>query len=366
MTVYLVEVLFIAVFGLTVKPYLNQQRKLFFLGTVFVVLTVVSGLRAFSVGMDTRHYVTMFRNADLFGVINTRIEIGFVLFVKFLHFFSDDPQILLFASSAICIGSACLFSFLFSKDTILSMLLYVLMGSYFSQMTAMRQTLALSLTMLSFAITLTSERRLKRVLAVLLIILASSIHTVAIIALLPFFLIVFKKMLVKEGKRTAEIGFIQSVSFAIIAFLGYSIIMRLAALLFPGYIHYFSGTWSDANYNASLFNSLIALSFMVFGAIIFRNRELNSTQSFGVVMISLSFIFSVLSMRMEIWNRVTGFFSIYTYLLWAPEFVSAAHSAKQKRILKDIIVLAAFVYMIVVQTFRPEWAGVVPYVFFQT
>lgn len=366
MTVYLVEVLFIAVFGLAVKPYLNQQRKRFFLATVFVVLTVVSGLRAFSVGVDTRNYVSMFRNADLFGVINTRIEIGFVLFLKLLHFFSDDPQILLFVSSVICIGSACLFSYLFSKDTILSMLLYVLMGSYFSQMNAMRQALAMSLIMLSFAITLKSERRLTKVIAALLIVLASSIHTIAIIALVPFFLTVFEKKLVKGGKNTAERGFIRSLLFAIIGFLGYSLIMRLASLLFPGYMHYFSGTWSDVNYNASLFNTLIALSFMVFGAIIFRNRELDSAQSFGVMMISLSFLFSVLSMRMEIWNRAAGFFGIYTYLLWAPEFVSAAHSAKHKRFLKDIIVIAAFVYMIVVQTFRPEWSGVVPYVLNRT
>ena len=217
------------------------------------------------------------------------------------------------------------------------------------------------MTMLALGIVLKSDSRKRKIVAALLILLASTFHTISLLTYIPFSLIVFKSLLTKEEQTTAERGFLRSILFAIIGFLGYAFLVRISTVLFPKYVNYFSNTWSDSNYNASLFNSLIALSFMVCGAVIFKNRKLDSTQAFGVIMVSFFFVFSVLSMRMEIWSRVSGFFGIYTYLYWTPEFINAAHSAKQKRILKDIIILAAFAYMIVVLTFRPEWSGVVPY-----
>ena len=99
----------------------------------------------------------MFNNTQYIGIINTRIEMGFMTYLKFLHIFSDDPGIMLFASSIICIGAACMFTAKFSKDPIMSMLLYLLMGAYFSQMNAMRQALALALTEVAFMLVLSNR-----------------------------------------------------------------------------------------------------------------------------------------------------------------------------------------------------------------
>ena len=129
------------------------------------------------------------------------------------------------------------------------------------------------------------------------------------------------------------------------------------------YVGYFRGEWSDANYNASLFTTLIKLSFAIVGAIVFRNKKLNKNQRFAAIMLSLTIIFDVLSMRMEIWRRIAGMFGIYIYLLWVAEVTSEIHSAKNRVILNTAIVLFSAAYMLIVLVFWPEWTLVVPYKF---
>ena len=131
MTVYILEVFFIAVFGLSIKPYLNNHRRRIYLVCVFFVLTTVSGLRGLSVGADTSVYVRLYHNIDLVDFFNTGYELGFIAFLKLLHLISENPQFYLFVSSAICVGSACLFTYHYSKETILSMMLYVYKQSHF-------------------------------------------------------------------------------------------------------------------------------------------------------------------------------------------------------------------------------------------
>ena len=149
---------------------------------------------------------------------------------------------------------------------------------------------------------------------------------------------------------------------AIIGFAGYSIIMAIAMRLFPSYAYYFNNSrWSDSNYNAALFNTLISAVFAIAGACVFGNKKLNNTQRFAAIMIGFSIIFNVLSMRMEIWNRLAGMFGIYTNLLWVSEFSSEIQSVKNRWILNSCIILFALAYMLIVLIYRPEWTQVVPY-----
>ena len=69
-------------------------------------------------------------------------------------------------------------------------------------------------------------------------------------------------------------------------------------------------------------------------------------------MLSLTIVFDVLSMRMEIWGRIAGMFSVYTYLLWVPEVTSEIHSAKNRVILNTANVLYSAAYMMIVLVCR--------------
>lgn len=122
------------------------------------MLLIVSGFRAFSVGADTKVYVNVFYNIRNINLMKGRFEIGFLKYVEILHHITENAGILLIVSSAVCIGTACVFTYKFSKNPILSMMLYILLGSYFSQMNVMRQAIALSLMEVSFMVLLKNNR----------------------------------------------------------------------------------------------------------------------------------------------------------------------------------------------------------------
>ena len=154
MDIYWILVALVFLVGVPIQPYLSKLRAKIYLWIVFVMLLIVSGFRDFSVGADTKVYVNIFYNIKNLNLMKDRFEIGFLRYVEILHRISENPAILIIVSSAICVGTACLFTHRFSKNPILSMVLYILLGSYFSQMNVMRQAIALSILEGSFMVLL--------------------------------------------------------------------------------------------------------------------------------------------------------------------------------------------------------------------
>lgn len=371
MTIYWTLVLAILIIGFPMQPHLSPKRAKAFLWIVFLMLFVVSGFRAFSVGVDTRMYVDLFEHIESENFADSRYEIGFLIYVSILHSISKDPGILLLTSSVICIGATCFFTYYFSNNPILSMMLYILLGAFFFQMTGMRQAIAMSIIEIAFILL---TRRNQKMIAAALIVLATTFHTVAYIGFLPYILVIQsnrdkpqKPARRHEKVRTGEVTAYRMLGYtsiiACIAFAGYSFIMFLVEIILPDYAHYFFGEWSDVNYNASLFNTLIQLTFALVGAVIFGKRALDKSQRMAAIMLALSIIFYALSMRMEIWERVAGLFGIYTYLIWAPAFTSEIYKAQERFLVNTAIVAFSAAYMLIVLVYRPEWTGVVPYYF---
>lgn len=373
MTIYWIQFLAVLLIGIFVQPHLSKKKAKTFLWIVFLILLVVSGGRAFTVGVDTRNYVDLFERIESENFADSEYEIGFLLFVKFLHALFADPGILLIMSSVICIGAACLFTYYFSKNPVLSMTLYILMGAYFFQMTGLRQAIAMSIIEIAFIFLM--KKRSAKVFSALLILLATTFHTVAYAGFLPYVLVLLSNREPRPAKivrpykktRTGNVTASWVLGCAAVvgcmAFVGYPVIMLFIRVFFPGYAHYFTGQWSDANYNASLFNTLIQIAFAVAGAMVFGKKPLDKNQRMAVIMLSLSIIFYMLSMRMEIWTRAARLFDIYTYLLWAPAFISEVRKARERFFVNTAVIVSSAVYMLIVLVYRPEWSEVVPYVF---
>lgn len=364
MGIYWFLLIIIWLTGIFLQPSSSKVRKKVYICISFAGLFLISGFRAFSVGADTQAYVNVFNSISYFGTLKSRFEIGFLYYVQCLHRLSNNPAILLIISSAICIGVVCIFIYQFSENTTLSFLLYILLGAYFSQMNIMRQAIAMSLLMISYMILLTNDGILKRGISVLFVILASTFHTVAFVGLIPWILVArINKREERYSNLTAKRMLKFTIVVGIIVYVAYSTIMIIAIRFFPMYEGYFSGTWSDSNYNASLFNTLIQLVFAVAGAVVFKDKKLNRKQRFATVMLFFAIIFNILSMRMEIWGRIAGMFSIYTYLLWGPELTAQICNLRYRWLLNMIIVLFSAAYMLIILVYRPEWTMVVPYMF---
>lgn len=369
MTVYLVQLFVILILEITFHPSYSQKGKRRYLICCFFLLTLVSGFRADSVGADTHIYVDLYKKINEYDFSSTRFESGYLFYSKLLHRLDPEPLCLLLVSSAICIGTVCIFIYFYSKRPTISMWLYVTMGLYFSQMNILRQAIALSIGAWAFMIVFNekwfNERKLLRlIIPIGLILLAASFHSIAIVYAVPLVMMTIYGKGMKTGSQGMNMSrmLLQILLTAFGVFVLYTMVMNLAIRFFPKYQGYFTGLWSDENYSASLLSTLIALSFLAVGVSVFYKKDLDYLQKCALVMVGFNFIFGVLSMRMEIWGRLTGMFTIYTYFIWTPEFLNGIKLKSNRRIVETAIALAGLAYMLVILIFRPEWTLVVPYV----
>ena len=363
MAIYFAQIIAIAIAGAALHPRSSVQGRKYFLWFSFLVLTIISGFRSTSVGVDTASYVLMYKNISLLNFGVTRYEPGFLYYLKFLHLISGNETFFLFINSTICVGITCVFIYYYSESPCLSILLYILLKSYFFQMTGVRQSMATSFVLAAFFLLLRSRNIKTYIGAGLLIALAISFHTIAFVALVPFIIWIWPKRAVIDN-LTPKSALRWSIILSAFAFIFYPYIMRVVTLLAPQYTRYFTGTWSDANYSASLFKLLIQLAFLITGVIFMKNKKnLADSDRLSMLMIICTIIVGALAMRMEIWGRLSGIFSVYTPMIWAPSFTSVNTDKRTRIILKLSIIAFSFAYMLVTFIYRPEWDGVVPYSF---
>ena len=362
MTVYLILIFSILLIGLGIKPWKTPLKRRRFLFISFILLVIISGFRDYSVGVDTLYYVSLFNNIELVDFNTSRYEIGFLFFLRIIHSLTDNASVFLLLSSCICIGITCQFIFKYSDDPLLSILLYILLKPYFFQMTGIRQSIATAFVMLAFMLIMETRTFWKTAVSIIFMVVAVLFHNMAVVAFAPYLLWLLAK--VKAALRITPRSVLKwTIIIAVLVFSAYPYIMRLVSLLFPQYTHYFSGTWADANYSASLFKVLIQLVFLIVGVIYLRKQKVTEIEEFALIMIFIAVVTNTLSMRMEIWGRLSGLFSTYTGILFAPMFTSTISEAKNRLAVKASVVVFSLAYLLITFIFRPEWDGVVPYLF---
>lgn len=356
---YLLMISFIIFGGLIFQPSVTMQRKKIFLWFSFLWMFMLSGLRDISVGTDTETYITLFKYIDSYNFSGSRYEKGFLYFLKAVHSISQSPSFLFFIVSGICVGTVCLLIYRYSKSPLLSVLLYITLKYYFFQMTGMRQALAIAFIGLAFLNVDKIQTKWLIVKSILFIIIACSIHSMSIVAVIPFALFIWPGVQWKILQSPTQI-FKITVALSFFFFVFYGTAMKLVGLIVPRYAAYFMGTWSKSNYSAALFKMLVQLAFMLVGVLYLKGRKLSRTESFFLIMMAFSVVTSTLSMKMTIWGRLTGTFSIYT-ILWTPVFTETPMKSNSRIILKIGIFLFSLLYMVITFIYRPEWDGVVPY-----
>ena len=152
---------------------------------------VVSAFR-YDLGTDyTRRYVFDY-NRTLQGVDVPNLEILFKGIMKFCMIFTEEPYLMFAITSAIIVGFILGTSFTKSQDKILSVCIFLLGGFFFDSLNIMRQYMAMSLIFFGYQFLLKSKRWYLAYIAI--VIIATLIHSSAIIMLIPVLL--NKKMLV--------------------------------------------------------------------------------------------------------------------------------------------------------------------------
>lgn len=109
-------------------------------------------------------------------------ERGYVIFCKLLYYINDNQQTLLIACAVISVGAVSYLIYKYSKNLLLSYLIYLGLPVFLINYSGMRQTVAIAITMFSY----TFIRNKKIIPFVLTVLLASTFHSSAIIFLAAY------------------------------------------------------------------------------------------------------------------------------------------------------------------------------------
>lgn len=353
MIIYFVLIFLISLIYIFSKRYKNGDKVFLFIS--FLLLTFVSGLRNRCIGVDTNMYVYFFEHLNTIGfndLMNLRYEYGFSLFSKIISLLTDNYHIYLLIVSSIINASVLNFISKNSKNKGLSVILFILCNFYFSYMNIMRQALALSIILFSFE----ALKKKKKLLFAFLILLASQFHFSAIICLIFIFL-----NKIKLTKKHLPIILLTSIIF----FIYGNLIFNYFCSLSPRLASYIGTDYSNNNYFGALFESMIIFSQYIFGLIVTKKnnyikKENNDMFIAGGIVVAT--IISVLTMKATIFNRILHYFSIIT-IVWTPNSIENIVNKKNKTYITVIIILAFLLYFTMIEIYRPEWYGVVPYKF---
>ena len=77
MTIYIAQVFLILLMSAGFHPATNEKGRKRFLFLAFVLLTLISGIRGYTVGADTKVYVRWYENIDNISIMNGVIQILF-------------------------------------------------------------------------------------------------------------------------------------------------------------------------------------------------------------------------------------------------------------------------------------------------
>lgn len=347
MTIYFVILSYFAVLFAVLKLNMEKAQKdikKIYSFLCFVILFLVMGLRAPTVGTDIKQYLYVYNN--LTPNINSFIseldigsffssENGFAFLnsiLKTLHF--NNQQYIMFFSFVFAF-SFIFFYYKYSKNVFISILLFITIGNFAMSMTGLSQTLAIVLTLYSFKFIL--ERKLIKFLIIILI--AMSFHFSSFIFLPVYFLygIILKK-------REVILVF----CFILLLLPLNKIIYNYLLIPFipPQYTIYLNFTKS-----INPLVILVALSINFFPILFwdnFNNKDKSEKKlvSFLFIGSSIYSIFNILALNLVWINRLSFYFMPFNELL-IPWILYYINSKETKQILTIAIIMLVIFHFII-------------------
>lgn len=343
------------------------HKKTKYLYYSFILFAILASVRAFKVGNDTPVYIDLFntiKDIDFRNLIffaGDRFEIGFIFYLKLLHYISDNPAVLLIVTAIIVYPIFVWFIRKYSNDYILSVLLFFYLGYYDTTLNIMRQIIAFAIIMIAFD----AMMRHKWLSFILLVILAFLFHKSAMIFMLSplAYLLINKKWLLNY-----------TLIFAIIIYISSSAI--LVYTFNAGIIHdYYEGSeYFDKGKIAPIINCLMIFCIII-GEFFVRSKKKslnmgfeqgnslksNAEELFLVLMI-FGFLILIISIKFAILFRVAYYFTMFQIVL-IPLIISNIKNKHNRQIIKRTVIGIAIIYYFVTIIYRPEWNNAFNYHF---
>lgn len=346
MGIYLFLIAFSIFLYILIKPSKSLVNKKIYLFFVMLAFFIVSGFRDFSIGVDTKQFTNAF-NLIVEGR-DTRYELGFVYLCKIIGFFTSDAGILLIFVSAL--GSITIGSLIYkeSSNVLLSVLLFMFLNFYFLSMNMMRQWIALCIVLLGYEICLTQDKYLP---FLIICIFATFFHKTALCCVLLILVRLFKKY------HYSDLFLLVVSSLSAIFFVFSSKLLPLILGIF-GYKEYLMSKFTSGSDIAGIL--LFAVSFLLMVITYYYGHVKDEENKEYFLIICLAVIIFSLGIRISIFERIANYFYVFTIFRF-PSVLSSIKIKSNEIIIKYSAVILFFVYWIVICLYRPEWYGVIPY-----
>lgn len=303
----------------------KKQRK--YLIVSGLAVATVMGLRypAYAVVYDLRSY------ADFYAAIGrvswdsiftvSGFEYGYVLLNKLLVSVVPWPQTILIVEALVCVFSIGWFIYKNSNYPFQAMLFYVTFGTMAFQLTAFRQSFAMSICLLS--VEMIKRRRL--VLFMLMVLLASTFHVSAIAFLVAYPL---------ANRRPTFTGSLTYLALVVLGVLGAGLATLLGNSLFG--MRY-------GGYVGSTYGGLVPIAIfgLTIGITIWRRRRLSNWVGLNMTVLGLAVY--VMRYSTLVLERVSFYFtSGVTVAL--PDAISSVEDSSLRTALRLAVVSLAVAY----------------------
>lgn len=284
----------------------NKTKKNIYRICIIIPFFLISGLR-YKVGTDymfryVPNYLTILNGGNV-----DSLEIFFKILIKISIFINSDYTTLFILSSAIIIGLFFVSIFKNSKNIIISIIIFFAGSFFFESMNLVRQFIAMSILFLSYKLLFKKEKKIYWLMS---IFIASLFHTMSLVFLITILL----------DKRV--------INFKVL------LVLILLTLLFSNIIIYFAANMSSMINNVNIAKYAhymersgdLPLSGIIVETIVYiyiyimyinlkRNKiEIEKETIFFVNMQSMTLIFTIMNINLDLFFRIALLFSMFQIL----------------------------------------------------
>lgn len=336
--------------------YKENMKKILIIIIVFQ-FTLLQGLRAESIGMDTAKYIDYYEYLrdsritviDLFTNPPFNFEIGYMLLMYFCGMAGVSAQAFIFVISLIINALLGWFIYKNSRDFIMSFWIFIGIEFFSLSFTMLRQMIAILLVANSFQFM--KERKIKQYL--LMILIAASFHKTAFV-FLPAYLLNFMYPIVRKLKSRLSTFYVYKIvgilfSYFLVLFVFPKIIIFVLNLFYGYYI-----------FTASSLGTLFFIMAGLLGSLLLYEMLYNDNSYEMFVYQSFIYVASLFQLATVIVNHVyRGAYYYYFFTCISLPYVIAQLRDKKGKMIFCLAVYVATLMQYVL--FSMDIYNLVPY-----
>lgn len=332
--------------SLSHKPINRNKHILIAVLPIFILLAFRSGAMGADTGIYIRHFLSMINTPLERAMVNSRMELGYLIFVKILTYITKDP--LVYQVICVTVMFIGLYSFLKQlkdADAFLFLYFYCTLGLFFFMFTGTRQCLAMGICLFSYKY-ICQKKYIKFILC---LVLAFFFHKSALL----FWII---PLIYNRKVKGLNIGIYLVLAFIVGQFL---------EDIQDWINEQLDYSYAIESTNSGLIFLLVLLILTVFSMILIFNRDGNLNQNkYTRVLININFIsvfFWIMRLQTRVAERPSYYFLFFSCAFYA-NALNSIEDKKQKFLYK--ILVCGFTMLLFIYRLSTNFKTLVPYEFF--